>query len=50
MNRLDFYNEMLLRENIRKAIRVVRKKRLAEERYVPGRAVPKKSISEGWRA
>ena len=30
MNRLDFYNEMLLRENIRKAIRVVRKKRLAE--------------------
>lgn len=39
MNRLDFYNEMLLRENIRKAIRVVRKKRLAEERYVPGRAV-----------
>ena len=30
MNRIDFYNEMLLRENIRKAIRVVRKKRLAE--------------------
>ena len=39
MNRLDFYNEMILRENIRKAIRVVRKKRLAEARYVPGRAV-----------
>ena len=27
MNRLDFYNEMILRENIRKAIRVVRNKR-----------------------
>ena len=33
MNRLDFYNEILLRENIRKAIRVVRKKRLAEYGY-----------------
>ena len=27
MNRLDFYNEMILRENIRKAIRLVRNKR-----------------------
>ena len=27
MNRIDFYNEMLLRENVRKAIRIVRNKR-----------------------
>ena len=27
MNRIDFYNEMILRENIRKAIRLVRNRR-----------------------
>ena len=27
MNRIDLYNEMILRENVRKAIRIVRKKR-----------------------
>ena len=27
MNRIDLYNEMILRENVRKAIRIVRNKR-----------------------
>ena len=41
MNRLDFYNEMILRENIRKAIRLVRNKRqetLTEEEHEPRRS------------